>query len=69
MTSIECMENAARGALPVYAPLAIGSIVRLPIAGRIDATVVDIDGDHGAVVCAWRQKSSYFEAWFLVAHL
>ncbi len=69
MTSIDHMATAAREACPVYAPLSIGAIVRLPLAGRVNATVVDIDGEHGAVVCAWRHKSSYFESWFLVAHL
>ena len=69
MEQMHWMSQAARNARPVYAPFGIGAVVRLPLPGAIDAVVVDIDGANGGAVCAWRQKSSYFESWLLAAHL
>lgn len=68
-TSVDQLARAAREAAPVYAPLAVGSAVRLPLGRGVRGVVVDIDADNGAVICAWRQGASCFENWFLVAHL
>ena len=69
MTSVAQLVRAAENAAPVYAPLAVGSAVRLPLGRGVRGIVVDIDSDNGAVICSWRQGVSCFESWFLVAHL
>ena len=68
-TSVDQLVRAAQSAAPVYAPLAVGSDVRLPLGRGVRGVVVDIDSDNGAVICAWRQGTSCFESWFLAAHL